>query len=451
MQIVGFLMRRLIYLSDNAEKSDLTRSNKHYKPALVDVQQQEPLKRYFKTSQIMETGYSASQNQHIFDSSTHVILWYNHYYTPAVISIDNWNNRFEGCSYTNCVFTTDKAMLRKSSAIIFEVTARDMGKTPPLTEKERPKDQVWIFSGWESPWGHQWNPDFMSPAWRGVLNWSMYYRLDSDILLPYGFLRTRQFVPARNYSEIFNRKTKFGVWIASHCGATSKRDAFVSILQSYGLPIDIYGKCGTALDQDPSQMINETYKFYFALENSLCIDYVTEKFFHHFPLDAVLVVRGGADYSKLLPSDAFIDSSRFPSISDLAKYLFMVNSNEELYTEYLNNKDRYQVDNIYEKNIRMASYNRWDVYYTENNTFTLPICQLCHKLNNKADNRRVYEDIVDYIYTDTCHEPKDVWTISLGLTTTIFCILGSSTALVYIVYFVKSYRLKPFSNINITR
>ena len=186
----------------------------------------------------------------------------------------------------------------------------------------------------------------------------------------------------------------------------------MSILQSYGLPIDIYGNCGTALYQDTSRMINETYKFYFALENSFCKDYVTEKFFYQFPLDAVLLVRGGANYNKLLPTDAFIDSSRFPSISDLAKHLLMVNSSEELYTDYLKNKDKYEVDNIYDKSVRVALDDKYDVYYTENNTFTLPICQLCHKVNNKADNRRVYEDIVDYIYKDPCHEPDDVGTIS---------------------------------------
>ena len=57
-------------------------------------------------------------------------------------------------------------------------------------------------------------------------------------------------------------------------------------------------------------MIN-TNKFYLSLENALCNDYVTEKFFHHFRQDTVLIVRGGANYDRLLPSDSFIDASKF--------------------------------------------------------------------------------------------------------------------------------------------
>ena len=50
------------------------------------------------------------------------------------------------------------------------------------------------------------------------------------------------------------------------------------------MPVDVYGKCGTlkcgtewynndrdhVSDQDCMQMLNQTYKFYLALENSVC-------------------------------------------------------------------------------------------------------------------------------------------------------------------------------------
>jgi hypothetical protein len=43
----------------------------------------------------------------------------------------------------------------------------------------------------------------------------------------------------------------------------------------------------------------ERYYFYLAFENSLCKDYITEKFFDAMSRDVVPVVRGGGDYAKV--------------------------------------------------------------------------------------------------------------------------------------------------------
>ena len=410
-----FLLSTFICVSV-AEGTSTTLQSVRPKPALVDVTQEDSMTKY-----LMETSPNRPLTPHErnllrtrirsqqLNTSTHTILWYN---LPDYVSIDEWNKRCKSCLFTNCKYTSDKAMLRTSSAIIFVTSTSGMGESPPLTAYERPTNQVWIFMSMESPVNHQWLSDFRSPHWRGTMNWSMTYRVDSEILNPYGFLWTRNVVLERNYSEIFRRKTKFAAWIVSHCDAESKRDKFISILQSYGLPIDIYGKCGSPLEKDPSDMINQSYKFYFSLENSLCEDYITEKFFRYFTLDTVLVVRGGADYGQLLPSDTFIDSSQFSGLSDLAKYLLIVNANEKLYTGYLKKKDRYRVDTAF------------------TTTFNLPSCELCSKLNNKASNQRVYEDIVDFIYTGTCQAPSDVENAS------IVAILCISTLLLFLFFII---------------
>ena len=318
---------------------------------------------------------------------THTILWFN---LPDYVPLKKWNKKFKDCLYANCNFTANRTMLRSSSAIIFVTSTAGMGESPPLTAYERAANQVWIFMSMESPVNHQWVSDFRSPLWEGTMNWSMTYRVDSDILIPYGFLTTRNIVPKRNYSETFRRKTKFAAWIVSNCDTESKRDKFVSRLQDLGIPIDVYGKCGFPLEKDPATMINQTYKFYFSLENSLCKDYVTEKFFSYFSLDTVLVVRGGANYEQLLPSGTFIDSSQFSSLSQLAKHLTTVNSSEELYTKYLREKDKYQTKTTFK------------------DPSNLPFCELCSKLNNKASNQRVYQNILDSVYTDACEEPSDL-------------------------------------------
>lgn len=64
--------------------------------------------------------------------------------------------------------------------------------------------------------------------------------------------------------------------------------------------IDIYGKCGKPcpppLNVDCRKIISIEYKFYLAFENSLCKDYITEKFFKMLYFDIIPVVYGGGTY-----------------------------------------------------------------------------------------------------------------------------------------------------------
>lgn len=48
-------------------------------------------------------------------------------------------------------------------------------------------------------------------------------------------------------------------------------------------------------------MVERDYKFYLAFENSICVDYVTEKFFNAMRRTVVPITLGGANYSSLAP------------------------------------------------------------------------------------------------------------------------------------------------------
>lgn len=61
------------------------------------------------------------------------------------------------------------------------------------------------------------------------------------------------------------------------------------------------------------RMIERDYKFYLAFENSLCHDYVTEKFYNALLFNTVPVVYGGADYETLAPLGSFINVNKFSS------------------------------------------------------------------------------------------------------------------------------------------
>ena len=83
-----------------------------------------------------------------------------------------------------------------------------------------------------------------------------------------------------------------------------------------------------------NKMTNMSYDmFYLAFENSICTDYVTEKFYGTLEMDIVPIVRGGANYSAIAPPGSFIDVSDYSSPQELAKELKRLSNARE---EYLN-------------------------------------------------------------------------------------------------------------------
>ena len=82
-------------------------------------------------------------------------------------------------------------------------------------------------------------------------------------------------------------------------------------------------------------MVTHMYKFYLALEDSLCEDYVTEKFFRFLHRDVVAVALGAANYSLFVPQGTYVDVRDFRSPKDLASHLLLLDARNDLYEEYL--------------------------------------------------------------------------------------------------------------------
>ena len=127
-------------------------------------------------------------------------------------------------------------------------------------------------------------------------------------------------------------KTKLVFWAVSHCETASKRELYAEALQQF-ITVDIYGKCGplecpNAESIDCFISLSREYKFYLAFENSLCSEYVTEKFWRTVRLPIVPVVMGGTDYKKIAPPNSFIDVNDFPTVEALANYLLYLDVHE---------------------------------------------------------------------------------------------------------------------------
>ena len=297
---------------------------------------------------------------------------------------------YKNCDYKNCIISHNKSNLLIADAVIFYVGIRKerMGTHPPLNTSNRNSNQVWIFTSVEPP-EHYYNTDYRLLTWQKTMNWSCLYRLDSDIPNPYGYLIRSMDIDTRDYGSIYNEKTRNALWIVSHCQVASARRQYVLEMIKNGFDVDIFGGCssdGSKVDVVQLQQIIPLYKFFLAFENSLCIDYITEKYFDNYNFSWILIVRGGANYNKLLPMDTFVNTAHFKNVSALVHYLTDLGNDRFKYVNFLKNKNKY-----------------FSIRWPGNK-----LCEICRRLNNLTQFRKSYDDLDTYLHKDQCLRPNDL-------------------------------------------
>ncbi|XP_055959467.1 3-galactosyl-N-acetylglucosaminide 4-alpha-L-fucosyltransferase FUT3 [Patella vulgata] len=290
---------------------------------------------------------------------------------------------FANCEIKSCVIVNE--LEAAHGVIIYMVSYQ---RLPPFP---RPPGQVWVLFGLESP-PHSNSQVFKHPVWQSQINWTMTYRLDSTIPIPYGQTLHRPVREQPDLKQILVKKTKLIAWVVSNCVTESQRRKYVQLLQTHlREPVDIYGRCGT-LDPGPGEgvfnTISEKYKFYLAFENSLCVDYVTEKFHQRQNLNLIVIVRGGGNYSHFYPKKSLLDTNDFTTTKELAEYIHYLDRNNTAYLEYLSNK---------------APFVAKDSIYTMSNG----VCEICKRLHEPIV-QTCYKNIGNWWYQNACHEPKDL-------------------------------------------
>ncbi|KAK6166678.1 hypothetical protein SNE40_023316 [Patella caerulea] len=309
------------------------------------------------------------------------IAWEN---APSWLSTKLKNDSiFANCEIKSCVIVNE--LEAAHAVIIYMVNYQRRPRFP------RPPEQVWILFGLESP-PHSNSRVFKLPEWQSQINWTMTYRLDSTIPIPYGEVFHRPFREQPDLKQILMKKTKLIAWVVSNCVTESQRRKYVQLLQTHlHAPVHIYGRCGT-LDPGPGaevfSIISEQFKFYLALENSLCVDYVTEKFHKRQNLNLIVIVRGGGNYSHFYPKKSFIDTNDFTTTEELAEYIHYLDRNDTAYLEYLSNKAPFVAKNT---------------FYT----MSKGVCEICKRLHEPIAPT-CYKNIGNWWYQNTCHSPKDL-------------------------------------------
>ncbi|XP_069128868.1 4-galactosyl-N-acetylglucosaminide 3-alpha-L-fucosyltransferase FUT5-like [Argopecten irradians] len=282
-----------------------------------------------------------------------------------------------------------------------------------FSSTSKPRGQVWIFFENESP--NYFSKKQCLPAMNNKINWTVTYRRDADFTITYGYFRksTKPKYSLGHLDGIYAKKTKTAVVFMSNCDTFSKRMKFIKSLRSHGVDVDIFGKCGKVLDKSDNKgrfqsvyNISRTltpdffpsvlarYKFYLSFENSLCLDYTTEKSLHRVMQHPIVpVIRDGSNTSLFHPHHSYINTEDYKSVKDLAQYMKKLANDKTAYLEYFNWKRYYYTD---------------DLYIEWNNVF----CRMCERLHNPESFRRIYRNITSWHMSpggkNACYEPTDL-------------------------------------------
>jgi hypothetical protein len=264
------------------------------------------------------------------------------------------------CPVHDCKITHDRNEL-ESSDLVFVSAAGQMNKNDSLPPREvlaRNRHIRTVFFRIESMLSSH---DYSHL--NGQFNLSSTFHTRSDFVsMYYGNALFRwafndQFTASVDY---LSTKKHFAFILTSHCKTFSQRGVLVAEMQKYAR-VDIIGGCGNltcgvrnetvfSKSRKCRSELGKDHMFALAFENSLCEDYVTEKFFDSVVNDAVPVVYGHAKYDRWLPKSAYIDVRDFARVKDLVDFMLHLSKNATAYNSYFKWKQfivpldrRYQV------------------------------------------------------------------------------------------------------------
>lgn len=309
-----------------------------------------------------------SDEEGYLDNNTWRILWYDipFYLKKAVTYFEMRVQKCENVSL-QCIISTNNSEIMRSNVVVFSEST--LPKCPPMKRTS----QTWCFNTMENGDFTTWPTD----VWENSFDWIMSYRRDAHVSRPYGKILRLDKSNDRNYSDVFRKKTKFGVWMSSHCPTLSRREEYITQLQKH-IQVDTFGKCGRKMCGVQNPNMNDClknfardYKFYFSFENNICRDYSTEKVFNMYEhnLSLIPVVNGPPQVTEYLPKGTFLNALEFASPESLAKKLTEIGSSENLYTQYLKEKDKY------------FSLNGLDIFQES-------MCTICRKLDHMEGIKR---------------------------------------------------------------
>ncbi|KHJ98793.1 fucosyl transferase [Oesophagostomum dentatum] len=223
-------------------------------------------------------------------------------------------------------------------------------------------------------------------------NWTATYLFSSDVIFKYGLfylsakeaeLKGFKFVDF-HIDESALTKKKSGVFgLISNCNTSSKRELAIKELSKY-MNVTVGGKCALDIkDKDICPLgsncaeIYGQYPFYFAVENSVCKDYVTEKYWDRTSVPSIPIVMRRKIYeSSNMPPHSFIAMDDYDSPRAMAEHLIKLETDKKAYAEYFK----------WRRGIWTAA--PWNAPGYRNG-----FCRLCERLWEEDPQEKVIDDV----------------------------------------------------------
>lgn len=287
-----------------------------------------------------------------------ILFWNDVYrYKNPDKDIMFWDGLFRWCPNARCTASDERKYVHEAAAVIYSFMPIrfDWSDVPSV----RYDFQRYVFFTFESPVMTFADLDGL----KNFFNWTMTYRMDSDVPFLYGRVKyidsyvNKTTLSIAAVSKMRRKRKRLIAWMASNCIAFSKREMIVAEMQKY-LQIDVFGMCGNLTCDSGDiharnysrasefvtkkeylsclKLFNKHYKFLISFENSICMDYVTEKFWRALDLKIIPVVMSRKVYETVAPPNSFIAADDFDSVEKLSSYILSVSKNDELYASYLN-------------------------------------------------------------------------------------------------------------------
>ena len=255
---------------------------------------------------------------------------------PLVVLYNSAWGRWPDVDGTECAVSTDRARLAEAAAVVFHI--------PTLTPADRPikyPGQRWVAWSMESDVVY---PTLANPSFMRHFELTMTYRRDASVWCPYfdgatagDLLRPPQPKTAAAPAVLLqsSRYNQSGrVQYAAELMKRMKVHSYGAVLKNQPWPIDDTG-------QDAKLRLIGQHKFTLAFENSIAVDYVTEKLYDALVAGSVPVYLGAPNVRELAPADGcFIDATDFAGPDALAAYLNDLASDDAAYARYLDWKTR---------------------------------------------------------------------------------------------------------------
>lgn len=291
----------------------------------------------------------------------------------SIFSFQEGTDPFQNCKIKTCFATSNKSLLpvEEYDAILFYAPVFTKKDGIPLT---RTRSQKYVFVNMEPPVPQ--DRQRLHFAAKNFYNWTMTYRLDSDIYKSNWYVvqkKTKYKMPDMNF--IKSRK-KSVAWLASNCDRNDTRNKFVKKLNKY-IPVDVYGSCGNMTcpaSGDCYRMLEKNYKFLLSLERFYCRDYTSDALLSAMEKNLVPIVYGGGNYVKVAPPHSYINTESFKNPERLANYLKYLEQDVDSYLLFFQWKKSYKID----KTVDSAA------------------CKLCKMLHDKKEATKTYDNVDEW-------------------------------------------------------